>query len=90
MSQIITPVVLVFAVGLIASVILAYASKLFYIQEDEKYIALRAELPGANCGGCGFAGCDDYAHALRCSLHQVCGRRTCLRGETRRDPGQKR
>ena len=25
---------------------------------------MRAELPGANCGGCGYAGCDDYAHAL--------------------------
>ena len=64
MSQIITPVILVFAVGLIASVILAYASKVFHVQEDEKFILMRAELPGANCGGCGYAGCDDYAHAL--------------------------
>ena len=64
MSQIITPVILVFAVGLIASVGLAFASKVFHVQEDEKFIAMRAELPGANCGGCGYAGCDDYAHAL--------------------------
>lgn len=64
MSQIIIPVVLVVVVGLIASVILSYASKVFAVKEDEKFIALRAELPGANCGGCGFAGCDDYAHAL--------------------------
>ena len=50
--------------GLIASVGLAFASKVFHVQEDEKFIAMRAELPGANCGGCGYAGCDDYAHAL--------------------------
>lgn len=64
MNDIIIPVVLVVVVGLAASLILAYASQVFAVKEDEKFIALRAELPGANCGGCGFAGCDDYAHAL--------------------------
>lgn len=64
MNQIIVPVILVVVVGLIASIILAYASKVFHVQEDEKFILMRAELPGANCGGCGYAGCDDYAHAL--------------------------
>ena len=64
MSQIIIPVALVFVVGLIASVGLAFASRVFHVQEDERFILMRAELPGANCGGCGYAGCDDYAHAL--------------------------
>ena len=64
MSQIIIPVALVFVVGLIASLGLAFASRVFHVQEDEKFILMRAELPGANCGGCGYAGCDDYAHAL--------------------------
>ena len=64
MTQIIIPIVLVAAVGLAASVMLSYASKVFEVKEDPKFLALRAELPGANCGGCGFAGCDDYAHAL--------------------------
>ena len=31
---------------------------------DETVTNLRAELPGANYGACGFAGCDDYAAAL--------------------------
>jgi Na+-translocating ferredoxin:NAD+ oxidoreductase RNF subunit RnfB len=44
--------------------ILSYASKLFFVPVDEKFVKLRAEMPGANCGGCGFAGCDDYANAL--------------------------
>lgn len=58
------PVILVVAVGFVASVVLSYASKVFYVPVDETVLKIRAELPGANCGGCGFAGCDDYANAL--------------------------
>ncbi len=64
MKLILLAIILVVLVGLIASLILSYASKVFAVKEDETFIALRAELPGANCGGCGFAGCDDYAHAI--------------------------
>lgn len=64
MNPVLSAVLLVVIIGLVASVILVFASKKFEVKEDEKFIALRAELPGANCGGCGFAGCDDYAHAL--------------------------
>ena len=31
---------------------------------DEKEVAIRAELPGNNCGGCGYAGCDGLAKAI--------------------------
>ena len=62
--SIVIPVALVVIVGLLASVMLSYASKVFAIQEDQLFLDLRAELPGANCGGCGYAGCDDYAHAM--------------------------
>lgn len=64
MNAIISAVLLVFVIGLIAGVLLSFASKVFAVQEDQLYLDLRAVLPGANCGGCGFAGCDDYAHAL--------------------------
>ena len=64
MSLILIAILLVVLVGFIASLILSYASKVFEVKEDETFLALRAELPGANCGGCGFAGCDDYGHAL--------------------------
>lgn len=46
------------------AVILTIASKIFFVPVDETVTNLRAELPGANCGACGFAGCDDYASAL--------------------------
>lgn len=64
MTLIIIAIVLVLIISLIAGVLLSYASKKFAVQEDQLFIDLRAELPGANCGGCGYAGCDDYAHAL--------------------------
>ena len=64
MGLIIIAVLLVAIVGLVAGILLSYASKIFFVQEDQLFLDLRAELPGANCGGCGFAGCDDYAHAL--------------------------
>ena len=73
MTAIIYAVVLVLVIGLIAGVLLSFASKVFAVQEDELYLDLRAELPGANCGGCGYAGCDDYAHALCNSAHGETG-----------------
>ncbi len=51
-------------IGLMAGVLLALMSKFFAVPEDEKVKNIRACLPGANCGACGFKGCDDYAAAL--------------------------
>ena len=64
MNPILTAVLLVVAVGFVFAVILTIASKVFFVPVDETVIKLREVLPGANCGGCGFAGCDDYASAL--------------------------
>lgn len=64
MNTIVIAIVLVSVIGILAGILLSYASKIFAVKEDQLFIDLRAELPGANCGGCGFAGCDDYAHAL--------------------------
>lgn len=62
--NIMTPVIIVVAIGLVAAAILVIASKVFFVPVDETVANLRAELPGANCGACGYAGCDDYANAL--------------------------
>lgn len=64
MGTIVLPAIIVAVVGLIFGVILTIASKLMYVPVDEKVAAIRDVLPGANCGGCGFAGCDDYAGAF--------------------------
>ena len=64
MGTILTPVLLVVALGFVFAVILTIASKIFFVPVDETVTNLRAELPGANCGACGFSGCDGYAAAL--------------------------
>lgn len=58
------PVLLVTAIGLLAGVILVIAAKFMAVEVDERLTAVRDILPGANCGACGFAGCDDYAAKL--------------------------
>ena len=60
----ILPVLLVTVVGLLAGIMLVLAAKFMAVKTDEKFEAVRAVLPGANCGACGFAGCDDYAAKL--------------------------
>ncbi len=50
--------------GLIFGLVLAAASKLFYVETDPRLDALNECLPGANCGGCGYAGCGGYAEAV--------------------------
>lgn len=62
--NILIPVCIIVAIGLIAGIILTVASKLMYVPIDQLVVDIREELPGANCGACGFKGCDDYAAAL--------------------------
>ena len=64
MSGVLTAVLLVAVIGLVCAGLLVFASKVFHVAVDETVSAVRACLPGANCGGCGFAGCDDYAAKL--------------------------
>lgn len=60
-QAILTPVLIVAVIGLLAGLMLSFASKFFAVQVDERVGAVREVLPGANCGSCGYAGCDDYA-----------------------------
>ena len=64
MSEILIPVLAVTMIGLICGVGLAVASHVMAVKEDERFPAIRECLPGANCGACGFTGCDGYAKAL--------------------------
>ena len=61
---IIIALLVVSAIGLIAGVLLAVASHFFAVEENQTTKAVRSCLPGANCGACGFAGCDAYAEAV--------------------------
>ena len=50
--------------GLIIGVLLGFAGKAFAVEVNEKEVLVREVLPGSNCGGCGYAGCDAMAEAI--------------------------
>ena len=51
-------------IALIFGCILGVASKKFAVEVDPRQEAITECLPGANCGGCGYAGCGGYAAAV--------------------------
>ncbi len=51
-------------IGITVGIILAVASKVFYVYVDPKILAIEDVLPGANCGGCGLPGCSANAEAI--------------------------
>ena len=50
--------------GILIGIFLGVASEKFAVEVDEKEILVREQLPGNNCGGCGYAGCDALAKAI--------------------------
>lgn len=50
--------------GVLMGLLLAAATKLFSVKRDERAVAIGKALPGANCGGCGYAGCSALAEAI--------------------------
>ena len=50
--------------GVLAAVILYVVAQKFKVEEDPRIDQVEKMLPGANCGGCGFAGCRGMAEAL--------------------------
>lgn len=57
--------------GLVFGGLLGFAATKFAVPVDEKAAAIRDVLPGANCGGCGFAGCSGLADAISKGLAPV-------------------
>ena len=52
------------AVGVVAALILYFVAQKFKVEEDPRIDEVEKMLPGANCGGCGFAGCSGLAAAI--------------------------
>lgn len=50
--------------GGIFGLVLAFASKIFHVETDPRVDSILDRLPGANCGGCNFAGCAALAEAI--------------------------
>ena len=50
--------------GGVLGLALAIAAKAFAVKVDERIPEIQEKLPGANCGGCGYAGCSALAEAI--------------------------
>ena len=63
-AELLIPLVIMGSLALALGLVLGYMSKIFHVPENEKVSVVRDILSGANCGACGFPGCDGFAKAV--------------------------
>ncbi|MBZ4674637.1 MAG: ferredoxin [Dysgonamonadaceae bacterium] len=64
MNVILTAVAVLCVIGAVSSAILYIISQRFKTIEDPRIEQVQEALPAANCGGCGFPGCNGFASAI--------------------------
>ncbi|MGC9325216.1 MAG: 4Fe-4S binding protein [Desulfomonilia bacterium] len=57
-------ILMVGGIGCVAALILGISAVTFAVKMDPREKAILDQLPGANCGACGYAGCAAFAHEL--------------------------
>ena len=62
-QTIIWTVAILTVLGLLLALILFWVARKFKVEEDPRIDEVEKVMPGANCGGCGFAGCRAFADA---------------------------
>ena len=72
-TSIILAVTIMAVLGLAIGLFLGIAGEKLKVEVDEKEVAIRECLPGNNCGGCGYAGCDGLAKAIATGEAPVTG-----------------
>ncbi len=64
MMPILSAGIVLAVIGLVFGLVLTFASKKFHVDVDERVTKVRECCAGANCGACGFPGCDGFAAAV--------------------------
>ena len=64
MSVILITMLFAAILAFVLGIALGFFQKKFHVERDPKIDEVRAALPGANCGACGYPGCDGYAEAV--------------------------
>lgn len=64
MTTILTALVFAAVLGSLLALMIGAAAKAFAVEMDPRIETVTDMLPGANCGGCGYAGCADFAKAV--------------------------
>ena len=62
--QVFIPALILLVLAMLFAIALAYLGKKLAVSRDERIDRVRDCLSGANCGACGYAGCDGFATAL--------------------------
>ena len=62
-STIIWTIAIITVLGVLLALVLYLVAKKFKVEEDPRIDDVEKAMPGANCGGCGFAGCRAFAEA---------------------------
>lgn len=55
---------LIAGIAIVLAIAILIVTNVCHIQEDEKVLKVIEHLAGANCGGCGFSGCEGFAKGL--------------------------
>ena len=63
-KTVLTVIGIVAVLAIVFALLIVLVSKLCFVKEDERAKAIQEHLSGANCGGCGYAGCADFAKAI--------------------------
>ena len=64
MSIVLITALFALALAFILGLALGFFKQFFAVEEDPRIGQIRELLPGANCGACGYPGCDAYAAAV--------------------------
>ena len=64
MNPLVLTVLTLSVLGVVLAVILYFVAQKFRVEEDPRIDEVEKMLPGANCGGCGFAGCSGMADSI--------------------------
>ena len=62
-TTIIWTIAIITILGVVLAVVLYLVAKKFKVEEDPRIDEVEKVMPGANCGGCGFAGCRAFAQS---------------------------
>lgn len=64
MMNIILTLAVSLSISFLLGILLGTFKRVFYVAVDPKVALIRSVLPGANCGACGYPGCDGFASAV--------------------------
>ena len=64
MKIVVSTIIIALIIGFLLGLLLGLFKKIFFVKTDPKIQEVRDALSGANCGGCGYAGCDSFAEAV--------------------------